>query len=266
MMVTVDGHRAHAATGGNELAESGPVVILIHGAGMDSTVWSLQTRYLAYRNFRVLALDLPGHGRSEGHALLSISDQARWLAHFCSEAGFDAVHLVGHSMGTFIAMETAARFPELVKSLILMGTTDEMGVHPDLLHKASCDLPGAAALMASWGHAKAAHSGQNPTPGLSMTSVTRALVERSHPGVLATDLAACLAYEDALTTASKVTCPTTVLVGQADKMTPPKGTYKVIEALVEVDVIELPGAGHQMMNEEPRLIRQAIANAVRAAS
>lgn len=262
MIVNVDGLDAHAATGGNKLADEGPVVILIHGAGMDATVWSLQTRYLAYRGFRVVAVDLPGHGRSAGEPLASIRDQADWMERFCEAAGFESVNLVGHSMGTFIAMEVAARNPDLVTSLVLMGTSDAMGVHPELLDYAENDLPAAAALMAAWGHAKSAHAGQNPTPGLSMTSGTRAMVERSRPGVLATDFKACAAYAEALTTASKVTCPATVLVGHDDKMTPRKAAMKVVEALAEPTVIDLPGVGHQMMNEEPRVVRQAIATAV----
>lgn len=264
MKVEVNGQVAHGATGGRPLADEGPIVILIHGAGMDSTVWSLQTRYLAYRGFRVIAVDLPGHGGSEGNALTSIADQADWLVQFCTEAGFESVHLVGHSMGTFIAMEVAAQHPELVVSLLLMGTSDAMGVHPELLDHARNDLPAAAALMAAWAHSKSAHVGQNPTPGLWMTSGTRALVERSAPGVLRTDFEACMAYSDSLETAAKVSCPTTVLVGHADKMTPPKAASKVVAALTNAEVIELPGVGHQMMNEEPRIVRQAIAKTVRA--
>ncbi len=263
MIVEVDGQTAHAATGGNGLADSGPVVILIHGAGMDATVWSLQTRYLSYRDIRAVAVDLPGHGRSAGEALTSVGDMADWLGHFCDAAGFDVVHLAGHSMGTFIALELAARRPELVGSIVLMGTANAMPVHPDLLDKAANDLPAAGALMAAWGHSKSAHVGLNPTPGLWMTSGTQALVERSSPGVLSTDFAACMAYEDALETAGEVTCPATVIIGHDDKMTPRKAGAKVAEALPNVTVIDLPGVGHQMMSEDPRTIRQAIAQTTR---
>ncbi len=266
MKIEVEGKVAHGATGGRAIAADGPVVILIHGAGMDSTVWSLQTRYLAYRGFRVVAVDLPGHGGSAGNALTSIGDQAEWLVKFCAAAGFNSVHLVGHSMGTFIALEVAARQPDLVASLVLMGTADAMGVHPELLDHATNDLPAAAALMAAWGHSKGAHVGQNPTPGLWMTSGARALVERSKPGVLRTDFEACMAYKDSVETAAKVSCPTTVLVGHADKMTPRKAAMKVVEALSSPEVIDLPEVGHQMMTEEPRIIRQAIADIVRANS
>ena len=116
MIVSVDGVAAHASTGGIELSGSDPVVVLIHGAGMDSTVWQLQTRYLAHRGFRAVAVDLPGHGRSAGEALGSVEAMADWVARFVAAAGFDAVHVVGHSMGTFIALELAGRHAAILRS------------------------------------------------------------------------------------------------------------------------------------------------------
>jgi len=101
------------------------------------------------------------------------------------------------------------------------------------------DLPRAAALMAAWGHAKPAHVGLNPTPGLWMTGGARALVENSRPGVLATDFRACMAYDGAEQAAAAVTCPATVVIGRGDKMTPAKGGRALAAALPQADVIEL---------------------------
>ena len=209
MILSVDGHDAHAATGGVELAGDAPVVLLIHGAGMDSTVWQLQTRYLAHRGVRAAAIDLPAHGRSGGEPLGSIETMADWVAGFVEVAGFGSVHVVGHSMGTFIALELAERHPELVASITLCGTATAMPVHPDLLDAAEHNLPAAAALMAAWGHARPAHLGLNPTPGLWMIGGAMALVENSHPGVLATDFRACMAYTGAEAAAAATTCPAT---------------------------------------------------------
>ncbi len=115
MIVTVDGHEAHASTGGVEFAGDDPVVLLIHGAGMDSTVWQLQTRYLAYRGFRAVAVDLPGHGRSDGRRPgFGRAEMADWVARFVDAAGLGSVHVVGHSMGTFIALELASRYADIV--------------------------------------------------------------------------------------------------------------------------------------------------------
>ncbi len=262
MIVTVDGLRAHAATGGVEPSGEDPVVVLVHGAGMDSTVWQLQTRYLAHRGLRAVAVDLPGHGRSEGEALASITDMAEWLGRFVDAAGFGSVHLVGHSMGTFVALELASSRPETVESVVLLGTATAMPVHPDLIDKAIHDLPAAAALMAAWGHAKPAHVGTNPTPGLWMTGGARALVERSRPGVLATDFEACAAYRWDQT----IACPATVVIGLGDKMTPPKAGRALADTLERVTVIELADTGHTMMIENPDAVKRTVLDAVQSSA
>ncbi len=264
MIVEVHGERANAATGGVELKGDDPVVVLIHGAGMDATVWQLQTRYLAYRGFRAVAVDLPGHGGSGGEALTSIANMAVWLADFLEASGLGGeglppVHLVGHSMGTFVALDLAADRPELVASVVLLGTATAMPVHPDLIDKAENDLPAAAALMAAWGHAKAAHIGQHPTPGLWMTGGAQALVERSRPGVLATDFRACAAYQWDNT----ISCPATVVIGLGDKMTPAKAGRALAATLETASVIELPGVGHSMMMEDPTAVKRIILDALR---
>ncbi len=266
MIVEVDGHEAHAATGGVGPAGDGPVVLLIHGAGMDSTVWQLQTRYLAYRGYRAVAVDLPGHGGSGGAALGSIEEITEWVVRFAAAAGFERLHVVGHSMGTFVALELASRHPDLVSSITLVATSTAMPVHPDLLDAAEHDLPAAAALMAAWGHAKPAHVGVNPTPGLWMVGGARALVERSVPGSLTTDFRACMAYDGAAAAAAAVTCPATVLIGLGDKMTPPKGGRAVAAAIGSATVVELPGTGHMMTTEHPSAVKRAIVDTVSAAA
>lgn len=262
MIVAVDGVDAHASTGGIELSGNNPVVLLIHGAGMDSTVWQLQTRYLAYRDLRAVAVDLPGHGGSEGPALASVAAMADWTARFVAASGLASVHVVGHSMGTFIALELASRYPDIIDSITLCGTATAMPVHPDLLAAAENDVATAAALMAAWSHAKPAHIGSNPTPGLWMLGGVRALVENGAPGVLATDLRACIAYDNALAAAAMVGCAATVIIGLGDKMTPPNGGRALAAALTAARIVELADTGHMMMTENPRAVKQAILDAV----
>lgn len=266
MNVEVDGVQAHAATGGVDLGLSGPVLVLLHGAGMDSTVWQLQTRFLAYRGIRVLAVDLPGHGRSDGPALESIPDMASWLGRFLHAAGLEevegGVYLAGHSMGTMIAIQLAATQPQLVAGLVLLGSAVAMNVHPELLRAATDDLPKAAALMAAWGHDKPAHIGLNPTPGMWMLGGSMALVENSHPGVLAKDFIACSTYDQAETAAAGIKCPVTVIAGAGDKMTPPAGAHALAAAFTDAEVTELDGVGHMMMFEDPRAVRSLLQTAV----
>lgn len=266
MMVSVDGRRAHASTGGAELTGDDPVVLLIHGAGNDSTVWQLQTRYLAYRGFRAVAVDLPGHGHSEGDPLPTIEAMADWVARFVDVAGFDSVHVVGHSMGTFIALELASRHPGITLSITLCATATAMPVHPDLLAAAEHDLPAAAALMAAWAHARPAHVGLNPTPGLWMLGGARALVENSRPGALACDFRACMGYTGAEAAAATATCPATVVIGLGDKMTPPKSGRALAAALDSPMIVELENTGHYVMTENPRAVKRAILTTVTGVS
>ena len=266
MIVEVDGRQAHGATGGIEPTGDDPTMILVHGAGMDATVWQQQTRFLAHRNLRPVAVDLPGHGRSEGPPLTTIADMAHWVARFIDAADLAPAHVVGHSMGTFVALELARHHPEKVTSLVLLGTAIAMPVHPELLQASVDDLDKAAALMASWGHAKPAHIGHNPTPGLWMLGGARALVENSEPGALHTDFTACTDYRDALEAAQAVNCPVRVVVGLGDKMTPPKSADQLIAAMDHdlVTVTRLAGVGHMMMIEDPRSTRRILFDAAAA--
>ncbi len=265
MITEVDGLQAHATTGG--ISEQDPnqeAVVLIHGAGMDSSVWFLQTRYLAYRGFRVFAVDLPGHGQSNGEALTTITEMANWLSRFLQTAGIERAHLAGHSMGTYVALELAATTPRQVRSLALLGTAPNMPVHPQLLADARDNLPAAAALMTAWSHGNPAHVGLHPTPGLWMLGGARALVERSRPGVLETDFFACANYEGAMAAAGEVTCPSTVIIGASDKMTPPRAGLELAERLQESTVISLANVGHMMMVENPTEVKRILLKAFRS--
>ena len=259
MIVQVDDVVAHASTGGADITGSDePAVLLIHGAGMDSTVWQLQTRYLAHHGFRAVAVDLPGHGRSDGEPLTSIAGMADWVMRFTDAAGLTPVHAVGHSMGTFVALELASRHADSIRSVTLCATATSMPVHPELLDAAEHDLPRAAALMAAWGHARPAHTAGNPTPGLWMLGGAIALVEQGRSGVLAADFRACMAYGRAEVAAADVTCPATVVIGLGDRMTPPKSGRALAAALPSATVIELADTGHQMMTENPSAVKRAI--------
>lgn len=271
MRVTVDGEPVQVATGGVEPGPDGepvgPAMVLLHGAGMDGTAWYLQTRWLGNHGVRANALDLPGHGHSGGRPLGTIAELADWLARFLDAAGLDGptgpVHLAGHSMGAFIALEAADRYPERVASITLLATAEAMPVHPELVSSATGDLPHAAALMSAWGHDGLAQTDPNPTPGLSMVGGARALVERSRPGALAADFAACAAYDRAAEAAAGVTCPVRLVVGRADRMTPARSALALAAAFPadRSTVTEVPGSGHMLLTEAPDLVRRVLLDA-----
>src|SRR6266581_4712757 len=122
MQLTVNGIDTFVATGGREFDKSQPTIVLLHGAGFDHSTWALHSRWFAHHGFGVLAPDLPGHGGSSGAPLPTIADMADWTAALLDAAGAAKAKLVGHSMGSLIALETAARHPAKVSALGLIGT------------------------------------------------------------------------------------------------------------------------------------------------
>jgi len=253
----VDGKPVFAATGGRPFSADQPAVVMIHGAGMDHIVWALPARSLAHRGRSVLAIDLPGHGRSEGAALASIGAMAGWLIRFLDAAGIAEATLVGHSMGSLIALEAAAKTPKRVRRLAMLGVASRMPVHPDLLKAAAGDRPHAADLIVSWAHGPAGHFGGNPAPGLWRMGGAQRLLNQAEEGVLASDLAACDAY-DALASADKVKCPSLLLLGALDRMTPASKAKALAAALPDGRTILIPGAGHMMMSETPDAVIDAL--------
>jgi pimeloyl-ACP methyl ester carboxylesterase len=199
----------------------------------------------------VLSLDLPGHGRSDGPAPESISGYADLVAELIDEVSDDGAHIVGHSMGAFIGIELAARYPDTVQSLTLIGVSERMPVPPALLAAAQANEHLAFDLVSSWSHTRTAHTGGHPTPGLWMMGSTVRLLERSRPGVLHNDLAACNAYDSALDRAAEISAPTLVLMGEQDLMTRTKGAAILAEAIPDATTVIVPGAGHMVMVERP---------------
>ena len=110
-----------ATTGGKEFNPELPAIIFLHCAGADHSIWYLQTRYFAYHGYSILAVDFPGHGRSEGEFIKSIEEMADWIPELLFAAGLEKASLVGHSSGALVALECAARYSEIVSSLCLIG-------------------------------------------------------------------------------------------------------------------------------------------------
>jgi pimeloyl-ACP methyl ester carboxylesterase len=253
----VDGKAVFAATGGRAFEPSRPAVIMLHGAGMDHIVWALSARSLAHRGRAVLAPDLPGHGRSEGPAIVGIPAMAAWLIGLLDAAGIAEAAVVGHSMGSLIALEAAATQPDRIRRLALLGVAARMPVHPDLLKAAREDRALAADLIVSWGHGPAGHFGGNQAPGLWQMGGGQRLLARAEEGVLAGDLAACDAY-DAAASAARVRCPSLLLLGALDRMTPPGKAKALAAAMSDCKTTIIPGAGHMMMSEAPDAVIDAL--------
>jgi pimeloyl-ACP methyl ester carboxylesterase len=251
MQLSVNGSDTFVATGGREFDSSLPTIVLLHGAGFDHTTWALHSRWFAHHGFGVLAPDLPGHGRSAGAPLPDIAEMADWTVALLDAAGASKARLVGHSMGSLIALETAARHKARVSALSLIGTTAIMTVGPDLLKAAEANDHAAIDMVSIWGLGFQAELGGSLAPGLWMHSGAQRVLEQCRPGVLFNDLSACNAYQGALAAAAGITVPATFILGERDMMTSAKGGKALAAALPNSRTVVLRGAGHMMMVEQP---------------
>jgi pimeloyl-ACP methyl ester carboxylesterase len=258
MQLSVNGVDTFVATGGRDFDAALPTVVMLHGAGFDSSTWCLQSRWFAHHGHNVLAPDLPGHGHSAGVALGSIAELADWTAALIDAAGAKQARLVGHSMGSLIALETAARHPAKVTQLSLLGTSAAMAVGPELLSNAEANDQAAVDMVSIWGLGFHAELGGCPMPGLWMHGSAQRVLQATPRGVLFTDLAACNSYQNALTAAAQVKIPTTLILGERDMMTPLKAGKALAAAVPNASTVVLRGAGHMMMIEQPDEVLAAL--------
>ena len=260
----VNGMTVRYATGGRSHDSAEPAVVLVHGAGGDRTVWQLQTRWIAHHGYRTAAIDLPGHGGTDGPVLATIEAMGDWLAETVTALDLAPAHLVGHSMGTFVVLEAAARHPEFARSVVMLGTAGAMPVHPALQTAADANESLAGELITSWGIGTRAHTGGHASPGMWLIGGNTALLDRSPDGVLASDLASCRVYEGAVESAAKVQCPVHLILGRDDKMTPNKAAAEMIDAFSNVTAVYHERMGHFLQIESPIPVRRSIAEALAA--
>lgn len=258
MRLQVAGHGVYAYTGTRECDPRRPTVLLVHGAGSDHSVFALQSRHFAWHGWNALALDLPGHGRSEGPALGTVAAIADWMGAVIAAANARDAVLVGHSLGSLAALECAARHPQQVAKIALLGAAVPMPVSEDLLAAAARDDHIAFELINGWSFGPGSQLGGNRNPGLWMVSNSMRLMERTRKGVLSTGLLACHQYVDGMAAASAVRCPALVIMGERDVMAPPRNAQALVEALADARSMTLPGCGHSLMIEQPDTVLDAL--------
>ena len=251
MKFLVQQQPAYVYTGGKPFDPAKPNVVFVHGTANDHSVWTLQARYFAHHGWNALAVDLPGHGKSFGDAKTSIAQYAEWLIGMLDNGAIDKAALVGHSMGSLIVLECAARHAARVSQIALLGTSVPMPVTDALLEAATHCPAEAFDMLNLWGHAPQLKWGKNPTPGTSSMMAGRRLLSKSRPGVLAADLAACNAFlpDDALFSA--VIAPTLIIAGERDLLTPAKAAQAVAARIAGCHIAQLGDVGHMMMQEAP---------------
>jgi pimeloyl-ACP methyl ester carboxylesterase len=258
MELTVNGKKAYAYTGGKTFDAALPTVIFAHGAQCDHSVWILQSRYLAHHGYGVLALDLPGHGRSEGPALASVGELADWIAAAAAAAGARSAAIVGHSMGSLIALECAARHPDRVAKIALLATAYPMKVSAELLEATRNNEALAQDMVNIWSHLAYAQYPNNPGPGFWVIGENLRLMQRQKPGVMHVDFAACNAYGGGAEAAAKLDCPALFLIAKRDVMTAARSAQAFAQTVKGARIVMIDGSGHNMMGEKPDEVLDAL--------
>jgi pimeloyl-ACP methyl ester carboxylesterase len=259
MLLDVHGQAAYCYTGGKPFDPLRPTLVFIHGAQNDHSVWGGLSRHFAGHGHNVLALDLPGHGRSAGPALATVEAMAAWLLALLDGAGAAKAILVGHSMGSLIALEAAFQAPDRAAGLALLGTSYPMKVSDALLASARDDEAAAIDTVALW-----SHSILSPAVNASRRLMQR-LSNKNPAQLFHTDFSACNAYANGERAAALVACPTLFILGRRDVMTPARSASSLTAAIKHGKIVNVD-AGHAMMAERPDAVLAALADFTAAAA
>ncbi len=258
MRISVNGNACYAYTGCRRIDPAQSTLVFVHGAAHDHSVWALQSRYFAHHGFNVLAVDLPGHGRSAGEAHATVETMADWIPRLLDAADVARAALIGHSMGSLAVLACAARHADRVVKIALLGPSAPMLVSDELLAAARDDELLAYEMIVGWSISAAGQLGGNAVPGMWMTGNALRLLQRTRSGVLHADLMACQSYGNGLVDAAAVRCPVLAVLGTRDLMTPAKGARALLDALADVRAVTLQGSGHAMMAEQPDAVLDAL--------
>ncbi|MED5619980.1 alpha/beta fold hydrolase [Ideonella sp. BN130291] len=266
MKLTVNGRSAYAYTGGKPLDPTLPCVVFVHGALNDHTVWTLLARWFAHHGHSVLAVDLPGHMRSDGPPLPDVEAMADWVLALLDVAGVKQAALVGHSMGSLISLELAGRAPERITRLVMVGTAYPMKVSPALLDTAREQPLKAIDMVTTFSLSSLANKPSYPGPGVWLHGGSRALMRlalshQDNPMLFHHDFSACDRYANGEAAAAKLKCPAVMVLGAKDQMTQPRQAQALAQAL-KARIVTLP-AGHSLMAEAPDGLLNALKEALR---
>lgn len=245
--ITLDGLSCH-------FLERGParqpraVLMLVHGSGGDSSVWTRQLEGLS-RRFRVVAPDLPGHGASGGGPAADIDEYARRLSGQADALGLEAFVLAGHSMGGMVAQRFALLFPGRVQGLVLTGTGMRIDIASGYTQLLRRDFTAACRLSSSRAYAE--------TASQALRAEGRKMLERNGARTLSADLALCAAF-DSRGWIGRLAVPVLVLSGARDIVAPPALARELAGAVPGAELAAIDDAGHMAMQEQSALFNRHV--------
>ena len=226
-----------------------PPVILIHGAGGTHLYWPSDVRRLP--GYRVYAIDLPGHGKSEGRGQQSVSAYVDAVVAWLEAVGLHRAIFVGHSMGGAIALSLALDHAEHVLGLGLVGTGARLRVSEAILDNTanSTTYHNAVEMIVA-----CSFSPQAPE---QLVNLAKERMAETRYSVLYGDLLACNAF-DVIGRLDDIRCPALVLCGEGDQMTPKRYSQFLADRISGSSLEVIPDAGHMVMLEQPKEVASAL--------
>ncbi len=223
-------------------------LIFIHGSGGDHSLWSLQYAKL-HKHYNIVAVDLPGHGRSKGSGENDVGNYCLWVRKLLDVLRLNNPILVGHSLGAAITLQFALNYPQKIKGIITVGGGLKMPVNPSLLEFLRANPAEAIDLMCKFSLAK---ENRPQFIALLKKSLSQANID-----VLYSDLSACDKL-DLAEEIGKIAVPALVICGTEDKMTPPDFSRQITENISGAKLCLIEGAGHMVMMERPKEFNEAL--------
>ena len=224
----------------------------MHGSGLTHIVWSLHEQFLATKGYSILSVDLPGHGNSEGPSLKSIEEISDWIKSLMNVLDINKLIIIGHSQGSLVGIDFAARYPNLINGLVLVAGSYKMPVNQDLINHAEAGDEKAVLLMMKWGYeGSKAFIGGNPVKKIINSS-------RDIREILAVDLNACNNYKDGKESLKKINCPTLCIFGDLDKMVPLEVGNKMASMIKNSEKKIINNCGHMIIFEKAFEMRKTV--------
>lgn len=229
--------------------QTGLPVVFLHGAGGTNLSWPAELRRMPGN--RIYALDLPGHGKSGGRGLQSISAYAGRVLFWLNKVGLHGAVFIGHSMGAAIALTIALEHPEQTLGLGLVGAAARLQVASVLLQESDSPttIHNAVEKMIRWSF--------SPSASEQLINLATKRLGETRQSVLHGDLFACNEF-DITDRVSSIHAPTVILCGLEDKMTLFRHSQYLSSQIKGSVLYSIEGAGHMVMLEKPVIVANAV--------
>ena len=253
MILEVENKKVFASNAGQSFDKKKETIILLHGSGQSHVVWSLTDQFLSDIGYNVYALDLPGHGNSDGESLKSIEEMSSWLDKVIKKIGIEKLSIIGHSQGCLVALDYSNKFSNKVKKLIFIAGSYEIPVNQSLISLAESGNMESLNLMMKWGYGYSKQFiGGNPLQKILNSS-------REVREVLAVDLKACNNYKNGLAATKKINCPSLFVFGELDKMIKINKGKEFSSIVPGSKTHIIKECGHMIILENPFEMREKVA-------